>query len=148
VGFHQFGYISEGNVLGNADSRNFDIGNTGFHALDECRWLHTERLKRKTGLSIQLPATGGNIPAGFGMIFECRVRDYARDAVCIRLPVTDNQNLIQDYSPPLSIPALVLQGSDYLISWQTAKEPPLSVHFHAPKYISINEGADVYHTIA
>jgi hypothetical protein len=24
------------------------------------------------------------------MIFECRVRDHARDAVCIRLPVTDN----------------------------------------------------------
>src|SRR5512137_313780 len=90
VGLHQFGYISEGNVLGNADSRNFDIGNPWFHALDECRWLHTERLKRKTGLSIHLPATGGNVPAGLGMIFKCRVRDHARDGVCIRLPMTDN----------------------------------------------------------
>jgi hypothetical protein len=90
MGVHEVGNIGNGNVLGNADSRNFDIGNTGFYTFDECRCLHTERLKRKTGLGIQFPATGGNIPAGLGMIFKCRVRDHARYAVCIRLPVTDN----------------------------------------------------------
>jgi hypothetical protein len=100
MGVHEVGNISYGNFFGNADTRNFDIGNPGFHTLDECRWLHTEHLKRKTGLSIQLAAAGGNVPAGLGMIFKCGIRDYARDAVCIRLPVTDNQNLIQYYSPP------------------------------------------------
>ena len=100
VGLHQCGNISNRNVPGNTDSCNFDIGNAGFHTLDECRWFHAECLKRKAGLSIQLPAAGGNVPAGLGMIFKCRIRDHARDAVCIRLPVTDNQNLIQETSPP------------------------------------------------
>jgi hypothetical protein len=100
VSVHEGGHINNGDVRGNADPRNSDIGNAGFHTLDEGRWFHAKCLERKTGLSVQFPAAGGNVPAGLGMVFKSRVRDHARDAICIRLPVTDNQNLIQDYSPP------------------------------------------------
>jgi hypothetical protein len=34
------------------------------------------------------------------------------------------------------------------MSRQTGKEFERFDHFHAPKYISLNEGADLYHTSA